>query len=49
MNRPDCDADPLARKGSSHLSKKYDEEFRTRAVRLVTGHRGEYDTRAGCL
>lgn len=31
------------------MAKKYDEEFKARAVRLVTDHVGEYDTRWTCI
>ena len=31
------------------MPKRYDEEFRARAVRLVTDHAEEYDTRTACL
>lgn len=31
------------------MPRKYDEEFRARAVRLVTDHAGEYDTRTACV
>ena len=31
------------------MPKKYDEEFRARAVRLVTEHGEEYDTRTACI
>jgi transposase-like protein len=31
------------------MPKKYDEEFKARAVRLVTDHAEEYDTRTACL
>jgi transposase-like protein len=31
------------------MPKKYDEEFKARAVRLVIGHAEEYDTRTACI
>ena len=31
------------------MPKKYDDDFRARAVRLVTDHAGEYDTRTACV
>lgn len=31
------------------MPKRYDEEFKARAVRLVTDHAEEYDTRTACL
>jgi len=31
------------------MAKKYDDEFKARAVRLVTDHAEEYDTRTACL
>jgi transposase-like protein len=31
------------------MPKKYDEEFRVRAVRLVTDHGEEYSTRTACI
>jgi transposase len=31
------------------MPKKYDEEFKVRAVRLVTDHAQEYDTRTACV
>jgi len=31
------------------MPKKYDEEFKARAVRLVTDHVEEYDTRTACV
>ncbi len=31
------------------MPKKYDDEFKARAVRLVTDHAGEYDTRTACI
>ncbi len=31
------------------MPKKYDEEFKARAVRLVSDHAEEYDTRTACL
>ncbi len=31
------------------MPKKYDEEFRARAVRLVIDHEQEYDTRTACI
>ena len=31
------------------MPKKYDEEFRARAVRLVIDHAEEYDTRTACI
>ena len=31
------------------MPKKYDEEFKARAVRLVTDHAEEYDTRTACI
>jgi transposase len=31
------------------MPKKYDDDFKTRAVRLVTDHVEEYDTRTACV
>ena len=31
------------------MPKKYDDDFKTRAVRLVTDHAEEYDTRTACV
>jgi transposase-like protein len=31
------------------MPKKYDDEFKTRAVRLVTDYAEEYDTRTACV
>ena len=31
------------------MPKKYDEEFKARAVRLVVDHAEEYDTRTACI
>lgn len=31
------------------MPKKYDEEFKARAVRLVIDHAEEYDTRTACI
>jgi transposase-like protein len=31
------------------MPKKYDDEFKARAVRLVTDHAEEYDTRTACV
>ena len=31
------------------MPKKYDEEFKSRAVRLVIDHEQEYDTRTACI
>lgn len=31
------------------MPKKYDEEFKARAVRLVTDHVEEYDSRTACI
>ena len=31
------------------MPKKYDDEFKARAVRLVADHAEEYDTRTGCI
>ena len=31
------------------MPKRYDEEFKARAVRLVTDHAQEYDTRTACI
>ncbi|WP_172835074.1 transposase [Mycobacterium gordonae] len=31
------------------MAKRYDEEFKARAVRLVTDHAEEYDTRTACI
>ena len=31
------------------MPKKYDDEFRARAVRLVIDHAEEYDTRTACI
>ncbi|OHT76871.1 transposase [Mycobacterium syngnathidarum] len=31
------------------MPKKYDEEFKARAVRLVTDHLEEYETRTACI
>lgn len=31
------------------MARKYDEEFKARAVRLVTDHAQEYDTRTACI
>ena len=31
------------------MPRRYDEEFKARAVRLVTDHAEEYDTRTACL
>ncbi|WP_154677573.1 transposase [Mycolicibacter icosiumassiliensis] len=31
------------------MPRKYDDEFRAQAVRLVTDHAGEYDTRTACV
>ncbi len=31
------------------MPRKYDDEFRARAVRLVTDHAGEYDTGTACV
>ncbi len=31
------------------MPKKYDEQFRARAVRLVTDHVDEYDSRTACI
>ncbi|GFG67796.1 transposase [Mycobacterium kubicae] len=31
------------------MPKKYDDEFKARAVRLVTDHAEEYDTRTACI
>lgn len=31
------------------MPKKYDEEFKARAVRLVIDHEQEYDTRTACI
>ena len=31
------------------MPKRYDEEFKARAVRLVTDHADEYDTRTACI
>jgi transposase len=31
------------------MPKKYDDVFKTRAVRLVTDHAEEYDTRTACV
>ena len=31
------------------MPKKYDEEFKARAVRLVADHVEEYDTRTACI
>ncbi len=31
------------------MAKKYDDEFRARAVRLAADHADEYDTRTACV
>lgn len=31
------------------MPKRYDEEFKARAVRLVTDHFEEYDARTACV
>ncbi len=31
------------------MPKKYDDEFRARAVRLVADHEQDYDTRTACI
>ncbi|GFG50763.1 hypothetical protein MAGR_22040 [Mycolicibacterium agri] len=31
------------------MAKRYDEEFKVRAVRLVSDHAEEYATRTGCI
>lgn len=31
------------------MAKRYDDEFKARAVRLVTDHAEEYDTRTACI
>ena len=43
------DAHLPSREGSSHHAKRYDDDFKTRAVRLVTDHIEEYDTRTVCI
>ena len=31
------------------MARKYDDEFKARAVRLVTDHAEEYDSRTACI
>jgi transposase len=49
MNHPGFDAHLFRGKVVRIMPKRYDEEFKARAVRLVTDHAEEYDTRTACL